>query len=196
MSQKLHYFIAIPLSQQLRQMYSSWQLECKKVLPYRQWTHRDDLHVTLKFLGPLSSELLRKLDRTLTSIQHMSPFSVQTGDLGTFGQPTSPRVLWIGVDKKAELLELQKRIEKLILPYGFLKVKRLFFPHITIAKKWDIKQKIKNNDFLALQNKYKNQKHVLYVNKIVLYRVQPKCLPKYEKVQIYELSGDNNGTTD
>lgn len=196
MSQDAHYFIAIPLSHQLKQIYSSWQSEWKNVLPYRQWTHRDDLHVTLKFLGPVSSDALKQIDQTLTPIQHMAPISVQTGDLGTFGHPSSPRVLWIGVDKKAELLEIQKRIEKLVLPYGFPKDKRLFHPHITIAKKWDVEQKVENEDFLELQNKYKGQKHVLHVDKIILYRVQPKRLPKYESVQIYELSGDNNGTTD
>ncbi|HEY4600217.1 MAG TPA: RNA 2',3'-cyclic phosphodiesterase [Cerasibacillus sp.] len=196
MSKDAHYFIAVPLSHELKQIYTSWQSECRKILPYRNWTHPDDLHVTLKFLGPVSEDTITQITYELNDLRHVTPFSVETGELGTFGHSNSPRVLWVGVDRKKELIDLQKRVEESVLPYGFPKEKRQFRPHITLGKKWNHHEIVENQLLARLLKQYTGYKQSLYIDNIVLYRIQPKRSPKYVGVQIYELSGDNNGTTD
>ncbi len=113
MKKNTHYFIAIPLPSEIKQYYSLWQTDLKRLAPYKQWTHPSDFHITLKFLGNMNDNQLKELDHKLQYISTLQPFTMQIGKLGSFGNQTSPRVLWLGVEHHRNLLNLQKQVEKL-----------------------------------------------------------------------------------
>ncbi|WP_010532337.1 RNA 2',3'-cyclic phosphodiesterase [Lentibacillus jeotgali] len=180
-----HYFIAVTLPESLKERYAGWQQALKNKLPYRQWPQSEDLHITMKFLGPVDDSRLEKLIQAMSEIERFPAFSLQTGTLGTFGNPKKPRVLWAGVERKHELIRLQENIEKIALKVGFQQEKRTYMPHITLAKKWaggviqlsDLKEHYTGQDQFS-------------VNQVVIYRIHPEKQPKYHAAAVYNLSGE------
>src|SRR5690625_1573287 len=94
-----HYFIAIPLPSALKNYFAAWQEELKGKVPYKQWTNKQDLHITLKFLGTVEKEQFIRLQKELQVVEHTKQFSTKVGSIGVFGNPDKPRILWGGVDK-------------------------------------------------------------------------------------------------
>ncbi|MFC4556745.1 RNA 2',3'-cyclic phosphodiesterase [Virgibacillus kekensis] len=179
-----HYFIAIPLPDFLKEQYSQWQKQLKEQLSYKQWPYKEDLHITLKFLGPVEEEQLSKLQNELTSLERKTAFELFTGQLGYFGNPRKPRVLWAGVEKTGSLEDLHQEVEKHASAAGFQSENRPYSPHITLAKKWA-------GDISNLQELKKNfiGQHKMAVDKVVIYRIYPGNSPKYRIEASYNLKG-------
>src|SRR5690625_2331786 len=184
-----HYFIAIHLPETLQGYFSKQQEKLKRELPYKQWPHKKDLHITLKFLGPVADEKLALLQRKLQGIQPFTPFSLETGDLGTFGNSKKPRVLWAGVKKTDPLKQLQEKVEEICSDAGFEMEKRAYRPHITLAKKWNGAEIENINQILSGKNLEKQKWQIV---NIVLYRIHPKEKQKYEAVSVFSFQGDLN----
>lgn len=186
MSTAFHYFIAIPLPESVRHFFSIWQDELKGKLSYKQWTHPSDLHITLKFIGPVDDNKRNQLNQALQSVRKFSAFTIDVGSMGSFGDPTKPRVLWAGVEKTAELAALQTRAEVLLRDIGFQIETRAYRPHITLAKKWHGDAAC--NLLKTIKKQYTGQQDIL-VESLVLYQTHPISTPKYEPVWTYRLQG-------
>ncbi|HHW35726.1 MAG TPA: RNA 2',3'-cyclic phosphodiesterase [Bacillales bacterium] len=184
MSHLSHYFIAIPLDHALKDYFSQWQDSLKELLSYKQWPHKQDLHITLKFLGPVAPETLKGLINELKSIEQLKEFELNLGTIGTFGNPLKPRVLWAGVEKTDELVVLQNQVEECAGRAGFAKEKRECRPHITLAKKWA--EGSDNGSLANIKNNYNDQRK-LYVNEVVIYQIFLNRSPKYEIIHTYHL---------
>jgi|SRR5699024_2366863 len=188
-----HYFIALPLPNFLKKQLAGWQRALSDKLPYKQWTHPDDLHITLKFLGPAEQNQLQMLMKSMAQIKRISAFSLQTESLGTFGNPKKPRVLWADVKRKEKLFYLQENVENIASQAGFQHEKRVYTPHITLAKKWTGGMK----DLSDLKKRYIRQQ-TFEVDQVVIYRIHPEKNPKYHVAATFNLSRgeDVYGTAD
>lgn len=180
-----HYFIALSLTKSLKQKLAVWQKDLKTELSYKQWTHMEDFHITLKFLGEVDDKIIGSLNQKLKALSSLESFHTRVHSLGTFGHPKRPRVLWAGVDLTTNLSSLQKRVEELAVETGFQKEKRIYKPHITLAKKWT------NGDGERIIEKFAKkvveQSFPLYIDSVVLYQIHPKNLPKYRVIHEYQL---------
>jgi len=98
-----------------------------------------NFHFTLQFLGEISEETSQKIIQALSTIE-FSSFTVYLRGVGAFPKPKFPRVIWIGTDNDGGnmLIQLSKRVEKVLEPLGFFSDKP-FKPHITVFR---IKKKI------------------------------------------------------
>src|SRR5699024_9913937 len=105
--------------------------------------YKEDLHVTLKFLGPVIDTQLDQLKKELQTIKSRSVFQLYISGLAYFGTPKQPRVLFANIVHSASLLELEKAVEACAEKAGFPREKRMFKPHITLAKKWNGESKEK-----------------------------------------------------
>lgn len=188
MSNLPHYFIAIPLPDSLKEYFSKWQDDLKGKLSYKTWPHKQDMHITLKFLGPVENVKLQQLQKELIEMEQIGSFAINVGTIGTFGNPRKPRVLWAGVEKTNELAVLQERVEDCAIRAGFAKENREYRPHITLAKKW---AGDKANEMLAEIIKDYTEQQQLHVTEVVIYQIFPSKNPKYEVVQAYQLKGSN-----
>lgn len=186
MSSEPHYFIAIPLHPSLQEQLSSWQNDLKGKLTYKNWPHKQDLHITLKFLGPVADNKIDQVKEALTIVEGLREFSIDAGSIGTFGKPEHPRVLWAGVSKTKGLTALQQKIDEATADIGFQKETREFHPHITLAKKW-LGEPAKNT-LKEVKRQYID-KQQMAVGKLVLYKIHPTKTIKYEVVQTYKLKG-------
>ena len=101
-----------------------------------KWVNPEGIHVTLKFLGNISSEQIIEISKGLEeTTQEVSPFHLEIAGLGAFPNLRQPRVLWIAISGEvAKLSRLQQKIDSLLASCGFPKESRPFVPHLTLAR--------------------------------------------------------------
>jgi 2'-5' RNA ligase len=100
-----------------------------------RWVPRENIHLTLKFLGDVSPANIELLEQMLTAevCQHRA-FEMRFGGLGAFPNPKRPRVIWIGIQAPVELEALQHGIEAATATLGYPDEQRPFAPHLTIGR--------------------------------------------------------------
>lgn len=189
-----HYFIGIPIPAPLQEVYSTWQYDLKQQLSYKQWPGQQDLHITLKFLGPVEQTDIKTMEKSLHQIEDIIAFSLETTGVGTFGNPKSPRVLFADVKKNKSIAFLHEKVESILGKHGFQREKRVYQPHITLAKKWN--GSIAEDAVVDAKERYKANKHALTIAEINLYQIFPNRTPKYEVVSRYKLRGEKDGPID
>jgi len=100
------------------------------------WTKRDNLHFTLKFLGEISVERVEKAIDTLQVIAELyNRFQVSIGGIGFFPDMKRPRILWVGAREGREEMErLANLVENEFENIGFGRESREFKAHLTLAR--------------------------------------------------------------
>ena len=139
-------FIAINLPEDIKKQLVDYQTKWLE-LPCR-WTKKENLHVTLMFLGYLSDEeLLEVLKITKEVASRNSPFSINLKKI-IYGPPKKmpPRMVWAEGEKSEELGKLQKDLENSLLS-SQVKITeepeaRPYTPHITLGRirAWEFRQ--------------------------------------------------------
>jgi 2'-5' RNA ligase len=101
-----------------------------------KWVEPESMHLTLKFLGNVSTGLTGKITTVLEeACSGVHPFSLEIGGLGVFPNARRVRVVWVGLTGETERLgQLQKRIDDVLTPLGFKAEARPFTPHLTLAR--------------------------------------------------------------
>lgn len=96
---------------------------------------KENLHITLKFLGEVSDDKLSDIKNCIeSSCKNFKKFSIKLKGLGAFPSLSKPRVIWIGVDEGKDILsEIMRRLDECFHQMGFKKEKS-YVPHITIAR--------------------------------------------------------------
>src|SRR5687767_8117557 len=103
-------------------------------LPHVTWTRPEQLHVTLRFLGDVDTELLPPLRERLRTVR-VQPFILPVENVGSFPPNRPPHVLWIGVGSgHPRLFQLRQRLDDALLAAGLQLDIRTFHPHITLAR--------------------------------------------------------------
>lgn len=124
MNQK-RIFLAINLPEELKEkIYSTFS----KKLPDKELkkVEKENLHITLLFIGYVPENYVEKLGEKLHSLSKAKHFDASLKGVGRF----SNRVLWLGVDKNAaRIAELNKMACELL----GVKDER-FNPHVTLAR--------------------------------------------------------------
>lgn len=107
-----------------------------------RWVNRQQLHITLKFLGERSPELTVKVLDALSSIT-FNPFDIELDRAGVFPNMRSPRVLWLGCGRSSEnplsggakeLAALAARVDEALSKIGIEREVRPFKAHMTLAR--------------------------------------------------------------
>ncbi len=101
-----------------------------------KWVPPMTIHITLKFLGNISSEKIASITSAMEQTsQAISPFQLKLGEIGAFPNLKQPRVLWIGVKGETDKLKtMQANLEENLARLGFTRESRGFTPHLTLAR--------------------------------------------------------------
>ena len=95
---------------------------------------RENIHLTLKFLGNVSASKLEEIKSSLKQVA-FPPFSLEIKGSGAFPSLKRMNVIWVGVGEGWSQVELIfEQTEKLLLQLGFSRETRDFSPHITVAR--------------------------------------------------------------
>lgn len=132
-------FIGISLPLLTRQMLTSAQHAMREASPsWRQekWVAAENLHVTLKFLGPLPDGLLDEAARTLlATCSALTTFPLHVGEIVAVPHLRSATMLWAGIGEGADTLaEHAAAIDASLAAAGFPAETRGFKPHITLVR--------------------------------------------------------------
>jgi 2'-5' RNA ligase len=130
-------FLAVDLSPEVR----SWLGRAESGLKVRippgsvRWVNVEMIHLTLKFLGETPSPRIDDV-RTVMDLlaRGCRPFPLVVEGLGCFPNAARPRVVWAGVRRAPDLLQLQQRVESELEPIGFPRERRGFSPHLTLGR--------------------------------------------------------------
>ena len=100
-----------------------------------RWTKRDQLHITLVFIGEVSDERAALIVEAMREPLPHPPFRWALGGLGAFPPRGAPRALWIGVKSGAEqVIRVQALVAERLETVGVERERRPFSPHLTLAR--------------------------------------------------------------
>jgi 2'-5' RNA ligase len=128
-------FIAINLPKDIKEKIYRYQSKWPE-LPCR-WVKKENLHLTLAFLGYLHDEEVFEVCKITKEVSaRQGPFPIKF-NLITYGPlKKNPRLVWIEGEKSGELGNLQKDLETSLLGISseLAKEQRVYLPHITLCR--------------------------------------------------------------
>jgi 2'-5' RNA ligase len=124
-------FICITFPDEVIKEITRIQEEVKKQKFHGKLTEPENLHLTLKFLGEINGEKIKKVTEKLKEVK-FSEFDASIGITGMFAHHKNPRIAWIKLNSKA-LWELQKKVDSTLSEIEIPKEER-FMGHLTIAR--------------------------------------------------------------
>jgi 2'-5' RNA ligase len=163
-------FIAIPVPEEVKEFILRETEDLRKTRAKVKWVPAGSMHMTLKFLGEVSSETLEKVAMVCDELaESTAPFCLTIHGLGGFPNISKPGVIWTGFsDLDRSAAQLASQLDRELNRLGFLKEKRPFKPHLTIGRvklrKPDIELTEAIRDGLDLQGPD------MEVNRFTLYR--------------------------
>ena len=98
-----------------------------------RWIAPENLHLTLRFIGPVDNREASDIDEALSRIS-VPAFPLHLKGLGFFGKASKPSNLWIGAESEETLTRLQAKVERALQLAGCAAERRRFKPHVTLAR--------------------------------------------------------------
>jgi 2'-5' RNA ligase len=132
----LRAFIAVEIPSGIRERIAESTAGLRKDIgPLVRWVPVQNMHLTLKFLGDVSTSNMDMLSQILRAETELFDcFHVQVGGLGSFPSVKRPRVIYVGIQAPAALLALQRCIEAASRHLGYESEERGFSPHLTVGR--------------------------------------------------------------
>jgi RNA 2',3'-cyclic 3'-phosphodiesterase len=150
-------FIAIELPANIKNDLTKIQDKLKISLPKINWVKPANLHLSLKFLGEISSSQLEPIVQIITEIiKTTPPFEIDLETLGVFPNYRAARVIWIGTDQPPiPLKQLAEQLETNLFAIGLPKEEHPFRTHITLGR---VKNPLIPEDLKKGMEKVKNDR--------------------------------------
>ncbi len=186
-SEMYRLFVGIRLPQDVQRVLDIWKGSIQKVLPFQKWTHPQDVHVTLSFLGDASAETAEALAADLRQLAAAAqPLTLHAEGLGVFGPPAAPSILWAGIAGDLDALAaLQREVAGVCARHGFPAEARAYRPHLTLARRYRAAAGPFKRSALASAEAPAGGWPVWQVEDIVLYRSHLGRQPSYEPLGVF-----------
>ena len=132
----LRAFIAVEIPPEIqRKVYQETLNFRTGIDPLVRWVPSHNMHLTLKFLGDVSSNNMEFLVHMLRNEAASIPcFDIHLAGLGAFPNPRRPRVIYVGIQAPAALDTLQRGIESASHRLGYELEERPFSAHLTLGR--------------------------------------------------------------
>ena len=129
-------FIALDTPETVTKVALSLQSSVKVNPKAVRWVRKENIHITLRYIGPTAPGEVEKINRLLSEIVGQnSDLSLNVSGAGCFPKKERPRILWLGVDgDEAELKLLVEMINSEMDQLGYPQEERNYSPHISIGR--------------------------------------------------------------
>ncbi|WP_339729712.1 RNA 2',3'-cyclic phosphodiesterase [uncultured Gimesia sp.] len=95
----------------------------------------DQMHITLKFLGPTELEDIMPISTILKKMRTEFPrMKLAFKGLGAFPRADHPNVIWAGITDPTVLTEMVNFLERETGKLGYPPERKVFHPHLTLAR--------------------------------------------------------------
>ena len=135
--EKARSFIAVNLNPEIKEHLTSLQANLNVPETKIKWVEKNNLHLTMKFLGYISLEQTVLIKSELKEIaSRYRPFIIRlSSNIGIFPTYKMPRIIWVGIKEGVnQLKELYNSIENNLSNKGFPRENKDFSSHITIGR--------------------------------------------------------------
>lgn len=128
-------FIAVEIPSEVRAAVEVAMTPWRAALPGVRWVPPANLHVTVRFLGPVPAELEDEVSSSVeAAVATVAPFATRLDGVGAFPSPARARVLWAGLDDRSGRMgALATALDAALAPAFGTEV-REFRPHLTVAR--------------------------------------------------------------
>ena len=128
-------FIGIPVPPEI----SSRIMMLKTLVPAVEedirWVFGRNLHLTLSFLGQISSNAIEKVDTVLAESINQSRFNLSIEKSGVFPNTEKPRIFWMDIiEGRDPLIALQTVIDNSVNNLKENPDNKPYVPHVTIGR--------------------------------------------------------------
>jgi RNA 2',3'-cyclic 3'-phosphodiesterase len=129
-------FIAIDIPQEVKMELDKLISSLKPFAPDLKWVKAANLHLTLRFLGDVSKDSIKGLEKMLAAnINSFGGFQVALSGVGGFPNLKRARVIWVGTGTGTDkLTALAPLIEKSCVDCDFGEADKPFSSHLTIGR--------------------------------------------------------------
>lgn len=133
----MRLFIAFELPEHIKEHLMCLMEDLKHVCTGARWVQRDDLHITIAFLGETEPDLVPVISDILQDIAcKYKSQATRITTLGAFPNSSRASVLWAGIEKNQQINTIAEAIRDKLSeqtpPINF--DSKPFKPHITLAR--------------------------------------------------------------
>ena len=129
-------FIAINLDDSIKEAIEKSAAPLRDLKAKIKWVEKENLHLTLRFLGEVRPEIIPDIDRAVKrSCRGVAPFEMALKGMGCFPENRAPRIVWVAVENGVEKVRaLAESLKKELSGLPVKSEERAFKAHITIAR--------------------------------------------------------------
>lgn len=127
----MRLFIAIELDARAKDALQEMQAVLKRNSESGSFTHRDNLHLTVVFIG--ETDRAAQVKHTLDTLRE-PPFELTLSGVGAFSR-SEGEIAWCGVREHAALRRIFTSLVCELRKQGFAAEDRKYTPHITLGRK-------------------------------------------------------------
>lgn len=129
----MRLFIAILLSEEVQDGLCDAMRDLRPRFRNGSFTPRENLHLTLSFLGETAPERLDAVREAMEAVD-VPPFRLRIDGIGSFPRRDGD-IYWAGIERSDTLMRLQKELDAALTLRGFPMERRRFRPHLTLARR-------------------------------------------------------------
>lgn len=132
---KLRLFFAVDLAGPMKD--ETLKLAARGEENIWRWISKDDLHLTLVFIGYLDQEKLPQvIEAGQKACQNIPTFVLKCLNIEYGPNNNNARMIWLNIEKSEILAQLKNNLEKALADrrINFNQEQREFHPHITLAR--------------------------------------------------------------
>ncbi len=129
-------FVGIKVAEPVRDLVVRVQEALRRADAHVKWVERENLHLTLKFLGDLDEDRVASLgDRLTAEAARWKKMALVYAGIGTFPERGAPRVVWAGATGDlSRLAGLAAAVERHAEEAGVPPERHPFVAHLTIGR--------------------------------------------------------------
>ncbi len=132
----LRLFLALELSGHQKHLLHDLQSRLRVNLSGVRWVRPENMHLTVKYLGDTTEDLLEILKLEITeAVKSIEPFSIKYGECGVFPSVQKARVIWVGLKEgNRETFNLHEIVENTVVKLGLAPERKLYKAHLTLGR--------------------------------------------------------------
>ncbi len=125
----MRLFIAIQFNNEILDSLTAFQDELKSQGVIGNYSKRENLHITLAFIGDY-----KEPDKVLEVMEEIDfrPMDISLDGVGSFGD-----LFWVGIKDNPQLAGYVRRLRRALADKGIPFDKKRFNPHITLIRKYE-----------------------------------------------------------
>lgn len=141
----MRLFIAVLFQQEIQENLIKIIERLKSEMASGNLTRKENLHLTLAFLGETNriAEVKKAMDEVSSS-----PFSLEFASLGAFRRDGGD-IYWIGVQKNQTLSDIHRQLYQNLIKRGFSLEDRPFRPHLTLGRQMVFSEQFDRRNFMV-----------------------------------------------